>query len=148
MRILVPIDLADPCEDFAREALAFAQACAAEVTMLYAYGLPPTTGAVPLTLVELVTEADRSLSAIIERLGDAGGAIKRRVEQGPPADAIVRIAGDEHFDLVIVSTHGRKGARRLLLGSVAEHVVRRCPCPVLTLRSFCAAAPKNAETAD
>jgi nucleotide-binding universal stress UspA family protein len=53
---------------------------------------------------------------------------------GDPAEAIVHLAEVEHVDLVVMSTHGRSGLRRLLMGSVAEKVVRRAPCPVFTLR--------------
>lgn len=53
---------------------------------------------------------------------------------GSPAEEIVRVAAEQAVDLIIMGTHGRTGARRLLLGSVAESVVRCAPCPVLTLR--------------
>lgn len=51
----------------------------------------------------------------------------------PPADAIAQLATDLEADLVVVGTHGRRGARRLLLGSVAEKVVRLSPCAVLVV---------------
>ena len=54
---------------------------------------------------------------------------------GSPADAICTYAGREQIDLIVVSTHGRTGLAHLLIGSVAEKIVRHAPCPVLTLRS-------------
>jgi nucleotide-binding universal stress UspA family protein len=51
-----------------------------------------------------------------------------------PAEAIVRYAMDSAIDLIVMGTHGRQGARRLLLGSIAERIVRTAPCPVLTVR--------------
>jgi nucleotide-binding universal stress UspA family protein len=51
-----------------------------------------------------------------------------------PADEIVRYAKDEHIDLIVLGTHGRKAMAHLLVGSVAERVVRTAPCPVLTVR--------------
>lgn len=51
-----------------------------------------------------------------------------------PAEAIVQYAADSGIDLIVIGTHGRRGANRLLMGSVAERVVRRSPCPVLTVR--------------
>jgi nucleotide-binding universal stress UspA family protein len=51
-----------------------------------------------------------------------------------PADAIVDYAGDSGIDLIVIGTHGRRGKDRLLMGSVAERVIRRAPCPVLTVR--------------
>ncbi len=51
-----------------------------------------------------------------------------------PADEIVKHAKEIHADVIIVGTHGRDGVSRLLMGSVAEHVVRHAPCPVLVVR--------------
>jgi nucleotide-binding universal stress UspA family protein len=56
------------------------------------------------------------------------------VRVGTPAEEIVRYAGDRDVDLLIMGTHGRSGVAHLLLGSVAEHVVRTAPCPVLLVR--------------
>jgi nucleotide-binding universal stress UspA family protein len=53
---------------------------------------------------------------------------------GDPADEIVRLAKQENVDLIIMATHGRTGFKHLLMGSVAEAVVRRAECPVLTLK--------------
>jgi nucleotide-binding universal stress UspA family protein len=53
---------------------------------------------------------------------------------GNPADAIVRLAQDRQADLIVMGTHGRTGLQHVLLGSVAEKVVRLAPCPVLTVR--------------
>ena len=53
---------------------------------------------------------------------------------GAPADEIVRYASEHDIDVVVMGTHGREGVARVLLGSVAEKVVRRAPCPVLTVR--------------
>lgn len=58
-----------------------------------------------------------------------------RVEIGTPAAAIVRTARENHCDLIVMGTRGRRGIRRWLLGSVAEKVLRRAPCPVLTVKS-------------
>lgn len=51
-----------------------------------------------------------------------------------PADAIMKYAKDVRADVIVVGTHGRSGVSRLLMGSVAEHVVRNAPCPVLVVR--------------
>lgn len=59
--------------------------------------------------------------------------LSTHVRSAPPADAIAQLATDLEADLVVVGTHGRRGARRLLLGSVAEKVVRLSPCAVLVV---------------
>jgi universal stress protein A len=63
-----------------------------------------------------------------------------------PAEAIVEYAARIEADLIVMGTHGRTGLDRLLTGSVAEHVVRTAPCPVLTVRS-CRSAVMVTETA-
>lgn len=62
---------------------------------------------------------------------------------GDPAEAIVQLAESDHVDLIVMGTHGRTGLTRLLMGSVAEAVVRRAPCPVLTVKQP-AAVPAGA----
>jgi nucleotide-binding universal stress UspA family protein len=60
--------------------------------------------------------------------------LSHRVEEGEPGEEIVRVAALCGADLIVMGTHGRRGLARLLMGSVAERVVREAPCPVLTLR--------------
>jgi nucleotide-binding universal stress UspA family protein len=57
-----------------------------------------------------------------------------RLLEGDPASEIVRLAKSEHADLIVLGTHGRTGFERLLLGSTAEQVLRRAPCPVLAVK--------------
>ena len=56
------------------------------------------------------------------------------LKNGPPFVEIVRYAKEEKFDLIVIGTHGRSGLAHMLLGSVAEKVVRKASCPVLTVR--------------
>jgi nucleotide-binding universal stress UspA family protein len=58
-----------------------------------------------------------------------------RLTMGDPAGEIVRIAAEEGVDMIVLGTHGRSGISRMLMGSVAEGVVRRAPCPVLVYRA-------------
>ena len=53
---------------------------------------------------------------------------------GDEAEEIVHLAQEEGYDLIVIGTHGRTGLGRLLMGSVAEKVLRRAPCPVLTIK--------------
>jgi nucleotide-binding universal stress UspA family protein len=61
--------------------------------------------------------------------------VERRLEDGDPATVILRIARETPCDLIVMGTQGRTGLARVLMGSVAEQVVRRAPCPVLTIRT-------------
>jgi hypothetical protein len=63
-----------------------------------------------------------------------GATVVPHLVAGEPADALVDVATQEAADLMIVGSHGRRGLQRLMLGSVAEHVVRNAPCPVLVAR--------------
>jgi nucleotide-binding universal stress UspA family protein len=71
-------------------------------------------------------------TAEAERL--AGKTVGSVVLSAPVAEAIVGFARDDASDLIVMSSHGRKGYRRLVLGSVAEAVARTAPCPVLLVR--------------
>jgi universal stress protein A len=68
------------------------------------------------------------------RLPDTDVPVEYRLEDGDPAAVIVRLAREIPADLIVMGTHGRKALGHLLLGSVAEHVIRHAPCPVLTIR--------------
>jgi universal stress protein A len=90
---------------------------------------------IPMVQAELEASARTTLDALItadDRRDLHAIAEVRTIDT--PAHAIAQYATDEKIDLVIVGTHGRKGLSHVLLGSVAEKVVRLAPCPVLTVR--------------
>ena len=60
--------------------------------------------------------------------------LTHKLLRGDPASEIVRLAVEEKPDLIVLGTHGRSGISRLLMGSVAENVMRKAPCPVVTLK--------------
>lgn len=66
----------------------------------------------------------------------AGICVERFVREGDPAGEILRAAQFTNADLIVMGTHGRTGLSRLLMGSVAEQVLRKAPCPVLTVRTL------------
>jgi nucleotide-binding universal stress UspA family protein len=61
-------------------------------------------------------------------------SIDYQLVEGDPASGIERVALEQHCDLIVMGTHGHRGLERLFLGSVAEQVIRRASCPVLTVR--------------
>ncbi len=65
---------------------------------------------------------------------DSRVPVERLLAEGSPAEAILRAAQERHCDLIVMGTHGRTGLGRLLMGSVAEEVVRKARCPVLTVK--------------
>lgn len=66
--------------------------------------------------------------------GEFAGEVETHVRVGAPSDEIVKLAAEVGADMIVVGTHGRKGVTRLILGSVAEAVVRKAGCPVLVAR--------------
>src|SRR5262245_59381689 len=79
----------------------------------------------------------RESKGLLDRLAvpDPDLPVERRLEEGDPASEVLRVAGEVEANLIVMGTHGRTGLGRLLMGSVAEEVVRRAPCPVLTLKT-------------
>jgi nucleotide-binding universal stress UspA family protein len=89
-------------------------------------------------------EIERMLAAVVPH--DRTVSYEHRLLMGSPATAIVHFAEKENVDLIVMPTHGRTGLYRLLMGSVAEEVVRKATCPVLTVKG--ASKAKEPATAD
>jgi nucleotide-binding universal stress UspA family protein len=90
----------------------------------------------PDVLDELEGEGERIVEDVRERATDAGvESIKATVGGGSPHRVIREYADDHDVDLIVMGTHGRQGVDRLLLGSVAERVVRTAECPVMTVQA-------------
>jgi nucleotide-binding universal stress UspA family protein len=66
---------------------------------------------------------------------DPAVKVIRRVVLGSPLEAVLEVAEEEHADLIVMGTHGRTGIAHMLIGSVAEQMMRAAPCPVLTLKA-------------
>ena len=89
--------------------------------------------------VSLADCSERLRRQVEQEIDSAGGAtgferVMLHVRVGPPAETIARLAAEVDADIVVVGTHGRRGVRRLLIGSVAEATVRTAGCPVLVVR--------------
>jgi len=86
--------------------------------------------------VPTVATPNAELQQMLRSIAPADKSViyEHRLAIGSPAEEIVQIAKDEGVELIVMGTHGRSGLSRLLMGSVAEAVVRKAPCPVLTLK--------------
>ena len=94
-----------------------------------------------------VSEPDtQTLTKMLHELAPADSTVRcrHRLVIGNPADEIVQIAAEENVDLIVMGTHGRTGLKRFLMGSVAEAVVRKAKCPVLTVKPHHNATVKSA----
>ena len=138
--ILVPIDFSE----HALAALAYAVQLAdvfdahvdvvhviEEAAIAHVYGIE----AVSPGFEELIDRTSRKLQEMLER-ERAGRAGDVHVEVGHPAAMIVRRASQIGADAIVISSHGRTGFRRFVMGSVAESVVRTASCPVITVKDF------------
>lgn len=100
-----------------------------------AMGVPEMGVAYGSMMIESMTkEGQAALDARAARYRDRVTLAPVRLEVGDARDVIDRAAEQIGADLIVMGTHGRRGIRRMLLGSVAESVVRSAPCPVLTIR--------------
>jgi nucleotide-binding universal stress UspA family protein len=88
-------------------------------------------------------KARRTLEKIVLDHVPRDVRVDAEVISGDPVDAVVEYARDSGADLIVMATHGRGGLSHVLMGSVAEHIVRKAPCPVLTLKQ---PMPVTAET--
>jgi nucleotide-binding universal stress UspA family protein len=91
-------------------------------------------------LVTVVPDPVRTPQDVKDRLSERHSVdpwveVEYRVAEGDPAAEIIRLAGELGASLIVMGTHGRTGLGRLLMGSVAETVLRRAPCAVLTLKA-------------
>lgn len=140
-RILVPIDFSKPSEAALALAIEIARDTKGEVQLLHAYELPVSVTmaygvAIPQTVWEGVQEAGaQRLSEVADQVEKAGVRVSMAQRTAPAADAIAEAAVTGHSDIIVMATRGLTGLKHVLLGSVAERVLRTAPCPVLTLRS-------------
>jgi len=143
--ILVPTDFA-PASD---AALACARNLAAKygarLSMLHVLTTPEATGvwtpevyfpASPETRERLAHEARERVEHALTADERARSDVTIQIRIGSVAADILEFAREQHVDLIVMGTHGRRGLSHLLLGSVAEQVLRSAPCPVLTTRDL------------
>jgi len=142
-RIVVPLDGSRLAESVLEPAIDFARLMDARLTLLQvlpppyffdtneaAHGAPHSTG-----YARMREEAGAYLARVTGELAGRGVQATAQVLVDPrPAHAIGRYAQESHGEMIALATHGRGGATRLLLGSVADKVVRTAPVPVLVLR--------------
>jgi len=139
-RVLGPVDLSEQSSLVADHASALADVYSAPLDLLHVveeaayptvYGIDPLTPSLP----DVQDRARKALETLIERL-DSSQLVEAHVLAGYAARDVVAFADENAVDLIVMSTHGRTGLERFLIGSVAEKVVRRAPCPVFTVKSF------------
>ena len=143
-KILVPVDFSPMSRAAVEQALGFAQLFHGSIHLLHVWEVPAylrpdltvwsedLSASLELHLRAEAENAMRHLMVDTSLEGRAG--VETEIRSGTPHSTIVEVAEDGRFDLIVMGTHGRGALSRLLMGSVAERVVRLASCPVLTVR--------------
>ncbi len=139
-RIVCPTDFSERAAPAERQAVGLARALGAELVLVHVGTEAPLwREGIYTPSVRAVFEGQHQwaadhLAARAAALAAEGVAARAIVRVGVPWQEIVRLAVEEHADMIVMGTQGRAGLERLLLGSVAERVIRQAPCPVVTVR--------------
>lgn len=134
-KILLPVDFSTCSNDALPRAAALARDQGATLLIMHVQEPPMAYGGGGMYYGAVDPDLE-SLQAMLEEIvpDDPEIPVEYRMEMGEPADAIVRVAQEEEVDIIVMGTHGRTGLKHLLLGSIAEAIVRRAPCPVMTVK--------------
>lgn len=136
--ILVATAGEEPGQKAVEEAITLAKAVGATVHAVYVLEVaePPPWVDDPSKKPGVDTKAGRALDSVLTEATEQGleTDVETAVLRGEKARAIISYATDNDVDLIVIGTHGRTGLDRVVIGSVAEHVVRESPVPVVTVR--------------
>lgn len=142
MILMIATDFSEPAEAAEAHGLDLARRLGAEVVYVHVGTEPSLYGEGPFGMAQVrsILEAQRRwaserLAERVERAGAAGIPARSLLLDGVPHQQIVKAAERERPAMLVIGTHGRTGVERVLVGSVAERVVRLASCPVLTVRA-------------
>ncbi len=140
-KILVPQDFSEYSLHALKYAVTFAELFKSELIVLHivepiVYPADFSFGqvSIPAMEEEIRKHSEEQLNELVEREIPAGIRATPMIRVGKPFIEIVEVAKGENADLIVISSHGRTGMDHVLFGSTADKVVRKAPCPVLTIR--------------
>ena len=140
-KVLVPIDFSDYSKSSLKYAVNFAKHFKADLSLVYVVEpvvYPPDFSmgqiAVPSINIDLDQRANEELENLASKEIPPELKVNVIVKTGKPFIEIIDTATEKDIDLIVIATHGHSGMEHILFGSTAEKVVRKAPCPVLTLR--------------
>jgi nucleotide-binding universal stress UspA family protein len=141
MKVLHPTDFSECAAQAQAVAVDLAGKLGGEIVLLQVLVETPLYGEGMLSTAQVQTVYDAQRKWAEEALESRTGDLRQRgikaswrLQVGVPVKEIVKIAEEERVDMIVMGTHGRSGLNRVLLGSVAERVIRLATCPVLTVR--------------
>lgn len=139
--ILAPTDFSEYSKKAVVSALELARKFGAKLTILHVVELPPypvegyaSPGVTATFLEDLERQATQDLAQLVPEAESSNVEVVRLVAVGSPYRKIIDTAEAEQVDLIVMATAGRTGFSHLVMGSIAERVVRTATCPVLTIR--------------
>jgi len=131
--ILHPTDFSEHSEHALQFASGLAKDYGAQLILVHVIVPPPVIYGEGLLTTDVFVDREAQERLHQWPVPDERVHVTRQCVEGDPATEIVRVARESAADLIIMGTHGRTGLSRLLMGSVAEQVVRQAPCPLLTV---------------
>ena len=140
-KVLVPTDFSDSARQALRYGMSFAKEYGAELVLLHVVEnltVGYASDLFPVPMAEVFQEISGYAKAELAKLGQEARArglgVRELVIQGKPSAEIIRFAAENEIDVIVLGTHGKGMLVQALFGSTTERVVRRAPCPVLTVR--------------
>ena len=140
-KILLPTDFSDYSATATKYACELATKFDAELHLLHALEIQATTPAfvmglaIPSYTHESQAAVETAMNNVLDSQWSADRTVVHAIVEGSPKVEIIQYARKHAIDLIVLATHGRTGLSHVIMGSVAEAVVRTAPCPVLTVRS-------------
>jgi nucleotide-binding universal stress UspA family protein len=140
-KIIVPVDFHQHTDDLAEFAVGIATKLEAKITFVHVaeYAISYTEfspESYKLLDQSIRVHADNKMAALLEKSKKTLPECEGVVLRGDVADNLVAYANDNNIDLIIMGTHGARGIEKILLGSVAERVLKRASCPVLAFNPY------------
>jgi universal stress protein A len=139
-KIVCPIDFSEFTDEILKYAVNITKKFNAELHLIHIipnlnYFIPYESFLTPENLVAIEKNIEKEVEKDFEKVTkDIDMPLKKIVKTGATFVEIIDYIKEEDIDLVVMGTHGRSGIEHILIGSVAEKVVRKSPCPVLTIR--------------
>ena len=140
-KVLVPTDFSDSARHAFSYGLSFAAEYEAELVLLHVVEnltVGYASDLFPVPMAEVFQELSAYARGELDKLGEEARAkgvqARTLVVQGKPSHEIMRVARDEAIDMIVLGTHGKGVLDQAIFGSTTERVVRKAPCPVLTVR--------------